>query len=63
MYGFLNRAANDLAAVYAELAAAREETQRIKDALRQWQTDQAPTAYDLAAGVHLSAYDLNGARR
>ena len=48
VHTFLNQAATDLAAVYAQLANAREETQRIKDALRQWQSEQAPTAYDLA---------------
>jgi DivIVA domain-containing protein len=38
---FLDRVADDLAAAYAAVAAAREETGRIKDALKQWQSRQA----------------------
>ena len=39
---FLNRVAYDLHQVYTELAASRDENVRIKNALRQWQTLQAP---------------------
>ncbi|MET8318483.1 DivIVA domain-containing protein [Micromonospora sp. NPDC005189] len=42
VYAFLDRVAVDMAAVYAALAESRRETARIKDALRRWQTDQAP---------------------
>ena len=45
---FLDRVAYDLHQVYAELAASRDENVRIKNALRQWQTLQAPRARDLA---------------
>ncbi|NES14476.1 MULTISPECIES: DivIVA domain-containing protein [Micromonospora] len=45
---FLDRVAGDLAAAYAEVARSRDETARIKDALREWQSRQAPTARDLA---------------
>ena len=38
---FLHRAADDLAAARAELAWVRDENDRIKHALRQWQTDHA----------------------
>ncbi|GAB3182017.1 DivIVA domain-containing protein [Micromonospora palomenae] len=38
---FLDRAASDLAAVYDALAQSRRETDRIKDALRRWQSEQA----------------------
>lgn len=45
---FLHRVADDLTAAYAQLAVVREENARIKSALRQWQSAQAPTAYELA---------------
>jgi DivIVA domain-containing protein len=45
---FLDRVADDLHQVYAELAASRDENVRIKNALRQWQSLQAPRARDLA---------------
>jgi DivIVA domain-containing protein len=45
---YLERVADDLAALYAELAEVREQNYRIKDALRRWQSQQTPTAYDLA---------------
>lgn len=44
---FLGRVADDLAAAQAEVAASRAETARIKDALREWQSRQAPTMRDL----------------
>ncbi|RKR89566.1 DivIVA domain-containing protein [Micromonospora pisi] len=45
---FLDRVADDLHRVYAELAASRDENVRIKNALRQWQSQQAPHPRDLA---------------
>nr|WP_319461126.1 DivIVA domain-containing protein [Micromonospora sp. RTP1Z1] len=45
---FLDRVAGDLAAAHAEVARSREETARIKDALREWQSRHAPTMRDLA---------------
>ncbi|MGX1617972.1 DivIVA domain-containing protein [Micromonospora chalcea] len=45
---FLDRVAGDLAAAYAEVARSREETARIKSALREWQSQQAPSMRDLA---------------
>lgn len=38
---FLDRVADDLAACYAEVARAHAENDRIKTALREWQTDLA----------------------
>ncbi|SCF44480.1 DivIVA domain-containing protein [Micromonospora mirobrigensis] len=38
---FLDRVAGDLAAVYDALAQSRGETDRIKNALRRWQSEQA----------------------
>ncbi|WP_320067585.1 DivIVA domain-containing protein [Micromonospora sp. RTGN7] len=38
---FLDRVADDLAAVYQALGDSRQESARIKDALRTWQSDQA----------------------
>lgn len=38
---FLDRVAGDLAAVYDALAHSRRETDRVKDALRRWQSEQA----------------------
>jgi DivIVA domain-containing protein len=38
---FLDRVAGDLAVVYDALAQSRRETDRIKDALRRWQSEQA----------------------
>ncbi|OKI67884.1 DivIVA domain-containing protein [Micromonospora sp. CB01531] len=45
---FLDRVAGDLAAAQAEVVRSRAETARIKDALREWQSRQAPTMRDLA---------------
>lgn len=44
---FLGRVADDLAAVYAELARSREETARVKDALREWQSQHASSVREL----------------
>ncbi|MEU1585335.1 DivIVA domain-containing protein [Micromonospora sp. NPDC005710] len=44
---FLNRVADDLAEVYAALGSSRRDTERIKDALRCWQSRHARE--DLAA--------------
>jgi DivIVA domain-containing protein len=41
---FLDRVAHDLAIVYAELERTWEQNDRIKDALRRWQSSHAPTA-------------------
>ncbi|MER7332183.1 MULTISPECIES: DivIVA domain-containing protein [unclassified Micromonospora] len=38
---FLDHVAGDLAVVYDALAQSRRETDRIKDALRRWQSEQA----------------------
>ncbi|MDG4785466.1 DivIVA domain-containing protein [Micromonospora sp. WMMD1102] len=45
---FLDQVAGDLARAYAELASAREQNARIKDALRRWQSRQVSTAHGLA---------------
>ncbi|MFI6780702.1 DivIVA domain-containing protein [Micromonospora sp. NPDC050276] len=44
---FLGQVADDLAEVYAALGSSRRETERIKDALRCWQSER--TREDLAA--------------
>ncbi|MEU1396963.1 DivIVA domain-containing protein [Micromonospora zamorensis] len=44
---FLDRVADDLAEAYAALGSSRRETQRIKDALKSWQSQRARE--DLAA--------------
>ncbi|MEV4709897.1 DivIVA domain-containing protein [Micromonospora sp. NPDC049374] len=41
---FLDRVADDLAAVYAALGSSQHETQRIKDALKSWQSKLAREA-------------------
>lgn len=41
VHAFLERVAGDLAAAYDALALSRQETVRIKDALRRWQSEQA----------------------
>jgi DivIVA domain-containing protein len=41
---FLDRVASDLEAVYDALGDSRQETARIKDALRRWQSEQAQRA-------------------
>ncbi|MCW3843186.1 DivIVA domain-containing protein [Micromonospora yasonensis] len=38
---FLDRVADDLAAAYRALGDSRQESARIKDALRRWQSEQA----------------------
>ncbi|MFY1636392.1 DivIVA domain-containing protein [Solwaraspora sp. WMMB335] len=38
---FLDRVAYDLSVIYAELDRTREQNDRIKDALRRWQSTQA----------------------
>jgi DivIVA domain-containing protein len=43
---FLDRVASDLAAAEAEVVRSRAETARIEDALREWQSRQAPTMRD-----------------
>ncbi|MEE6261610.1 DivIVA domain-containing protein [Plantactinospora sonchi] len=40
---FLAQVADDLAAAYDAVAHSRQETARIKDALRRWQSEQAGT--------------------
>ncbi|WP_326549626.1 DivIVA domain-containing protein [Micromonospora sp. NBC_01813] len=41
---FLDRVAHDLGIVYAELERTWEQNDRIKDALRRWQSSHAATA-------------------
>ncbi|MFU8871922.1 DivIVA domain-containing protein [Micromonospora sp. SL4-19] len=41
---FLDQVADDLAAAYRALGDSRQETARIKDALRRWQSEQAQRA-------------------
>ncbi|MCW3818055.1 DivIVA domain-containing protein [Micromonospora sp. DR5-3] len=41
---FLDRVADDLAAAYRALGDSRQETTRIKDALKRWQSEQAQRA-------------------
>lgn len=48
MADFLDRVADDLATVYAALGRSRDETAQIKEALRSWQSRQAPTMRELA---------------
>lgn len=48
VHEFLERVAGDLAAVYDALARSRDETSRVKDALRQWQSRQARTVNERA---------------
>jgi DivIVA domain-containing protein len=43
---FLEQVAVDLAAVYDALDQSRWETERIKDALRRWQSEQARTGVE-----------------
>ncbi|MFV2008754.1 DivIVA domain-containing protein [Micromonospora sp. LOL_027] len=50
---FLERVAHDLGVVYAELDRTYEQNDRIKDALRRWQTSQARAAQ---AAVNLPAW-------
>ncbi|OZV76447.1 hypothetical protein CA850_26735 [Micromonospora echinospora] len=45
---FLARVADELAVARTALTAVREENLRIKNALRTWQTAQAPSARGLA---------------
>ncbi|MFE0588604.1 DivIVA domain-containing protein [Micromonospora echinospora] len=44
---FLDRVADELAVARTALTAVREENLRIKNALRSWQTAQAPSAREL----------------
>ncbi|MEU8260060.1 DivIVA domain-containing protein [Micromonospora sp. NPDC048999] len=44
VHEFLDRVADDLATVYDALGNSRQETSRIKDALRCWQSEQARRA-------------------
>ncbi|MDG4763611.1 DivIVA domain-containing protein [Solwaraspora sp. WMMD406] len=50
---FLDRVAHDLGILYAELDRTIEQNDRIKDALRRWQTSQATAAH--AAANHATA--------
>ncbi|WP_327027428.1 DivIVA domain-containing protein [Micromonospora sp. NBC_01739] len=42
---FLDQVADDLASVYDALGVSRQEADRIKDALRCWQSEQAERAH------------------
>ncbi|MCP3785324.1 DivIVA domain-containing protein [Micromonospora sp. A3M-1-15] len=44
VYAYLDRAAGDMMALYAEITEHRQETLRIKDALLRWQSEQARIA-------------------
>lgn len=44
VHEFLDRVADDLAAVYDALGSSRQETVRFRDALRRWQSEQARRA-------------------
>ncbi|MEU9828533.1 DivIVA domain-containing protein [Micromonospora chersina] len=41
VYAYLDRIAGDMLALYAEITKHRQETLRIKTALRRWQSEQA----------------------
>ncbi|SCL41074.1 DivIVA domain-containing protein [Micromonospora pallida] len=45
---FLGRVADDLTALYDSLDQSREETGRVKDALRRWQSEYAPRVNERA---------------
>lgn len=45
---FLDRVADELAVAQIALAAVREESVRIRDALRTWQSTHAPSPRELA---------------
>ncbi|SDZ07321.1 DivIVA domain-containing protein [Micromonospora pattaloongensis] len=47
---FLERVAADLEGLYVELARTHEQNLRIKDALRRWQSQQAPSMREAAGG-------------
>lgn len=47
---FLDRVAGDLAAAYNQVARSRQETDRIKDALRRWQSEQARVRTERSQG-------------
>ncbi|KAB1938080.1 DivIVA domain-containing protein [Micromonospora sp. ALFpr18c] len=47
---FLDRVAGDLAVVYDALAQSRRETERVKEALRQWQSAQARARNERSQG-------------
>ncbi|MEU5941724.1 DivIVA domain-containing protein [Micromonospora sp. NPDC047548] len=47
---FLDRVAGDLAVVYDALAQSRRETDRVKDALRRWQSEQARARTERSQG-------------
>ncbi|MER7164658.1 DivIVA domain-containing protein [Micromonospora sp. NPDC000207] len=40
VYAFLDRVAGELSAAYEALASSREEADRVKGALRRWQSEQ-----------------------
>ncbi|SCL29888.1 DivIVA domain-containing protein [Micromonospora rhizosphaerae] len=44
VYAYLDRVAGDMLALYAEITKNRQETLRIKAALRCWQSEQARRA-------------------
>ncbi|MEV4817597.1 DivIVA domain-containing protein [Micromonospora sp. WMMA1976] len=44
VYAYLRRVAGDMASLHAEITRHRQETLRIKVALRRWQSEQARQA-------------------
>ncbi|GLY25217.1 hypothetical protein Misp04_49480 [Micromonospora sp. NBRC 101691] len=42
MHDFLDRVADDLATTYELLHHSQQETNRVKEALRRWQSQYAP---------------------
>ncbi|MEU7712827.1 DivIVA domain-containing protein [Micromonospora chalcea] len=44
VYAYLDRVAGDMASLHAEITRHRQETLRIKVALRRWQSEQARQA-------------------
>lgn len=49
VHEFLDRVALDLADVYRALGVSREETARVRDALRRWQSEQAQRRMNVGA--------------
>ncbi|MFI7303595.1 DivIVA domain-containing protein [Micromonospora aurantiaca] len=49
VHEFLDRVALDLADVYRALGVSREDTARVRDALRRWQSEQAQRRMNVGA--------------
>ncbi|SDY21653.1 DivIVA domain-containing protein [Micromonospora pattaloongensis] len=63
VHHFLNRVAEEMNALYRDLAVSEEQAARIRNALREWQTQQARHRYDGPGQAQQRPPGRHGARQ